>query len=120
MHGEAARHADHLARDEARIVAGEKCDDAGNVLGLAQAAEGNGALQRLVNLLPGWAFLHEGLQKRRLGWPGADDVDGDALLGQLTRERLRKGDDPALAGRIDALARRADAARIRGDIDDAP
>ena len=42
VHGQAAGDADHLARDEAGVVAAEEGDGAGQVIRLAQAAEAAG------------------------------------------------------------------------------
>ena len=53
-------------------------DDPQVIRWLAQAAEGNGALQRLVDLLSRGTFLDEGFEERRLGRAGTDDVNGDA------------------------------------------
>src|SRR5476651_1751837 len=51
VHGQAARHADRLAGDERRIVAGEEADRAGNILRLADALHRNGADQGGAHLL---------------------------------------------------------------------
>ena len=48
--------------------------------------------------------------------PGQMRVEDDALADQLARQRLGERDDAALAGRIDRLARRADAAGVRRDV----
>ena len=50
-HGEAARHAHHLAGDERGVVAGEEADGAVQVVRLAEAAERDGAAERLVELV---------------------------------------------------------------------
>ena len=116
-HRQAARHADHLAGDEAGLVGGEERDDAGDVVGLADALHRDGAHQRVVDLLPGVALAEEAAQDRRVGRSGADHVDRDAFARQLARQRLREGDDAALAGRVHRLAGGADARRVGGDVD---
>src|SRR5687768_7068615 len=87
-HGQAARNADYLAGDEARLLRGEEGDDAGNVIGLADALHRDGAHQGVVDLLAGFALAEEAAQDRRVGRPRADDVDGDALARKLAGEGL--------------------------------
>jgi len=51
VHGQAAGHADDLSGDEVGVVARKEGDDARDVLGLAEALQGDRALEALVDLL---------------------------------------------------------------------
>src|SRR3546814_13609901 len=78
-HVHAAGDREGLAGDEARIVRGEKCDDAGIVLRLAHALQGNAANHRVLPLDRLFALAEYARHHRRIGRPRADDVEKHAL-----------------------------------------
>src|SRR5690606_11044801 len=120
VHREAAGDRDGLAGDKARIVGGEEADDPGIVRRLREAAHRDGLFQRLGDAVGARAAASDPGKERRVGRAWANVVEGDAGAGKLTRDRLAEGNQAAFAGRIDRLARGADAARIGADIDHAP
>src|SRR5579883_2529151 len=77
-----------------------------------EAAERNGADQRLLHA------LRLALKQRRIGRAGAHAVDVDVVSRHFARQGFGKSDQTAFGGGIDGLAGAADAAGIAGDIDD--
>ena len=118
MHGETARDADGLAGDVGGVVRQQEGDQPRIVFRHAEAPHRNGALEPLGDAGAVRAF-EKAAQDRGIGRAGTERVEDDALADEFARERLGEGDDAALAGGIDRLARRADAAGVGGDVDDA-
>jgi Inner membrane protein CreD len=116
MHGEAARNTDHLSGDVLGVVAGQKRDDAGNILGPADAFHGNGALERLENFGAVLTAFQELRQKRRIRGPGANRVQTDAGARKLPGDALGECDDTALAGGVDGLHGGAHPAGVGCDV----
>src|SRR5690348_10825974 len=119
-HSEAAGNADHLPADKSGFLRCEKRDDARYVGGLPDALHWDGTHQRVIDLLSGFALAEEAAQDRRIGRSWTHHVHRDAPARDFARERLRERDDAALAGRVNRLARGADARRIGRNVDDAP
>ena len=97
----------------------KKAMRAGQVVGLAQTAQRDGAAEGFEQLgRVARAFGHTG-QQRGVGRAGADHVDGDALAGVFAGQRLGQGHQATLAGGIHGFARRAAACGIGRDVHDA-
>src|SRR6478752_8820659 len=107
-----AADADHLPRDARRTRLGEPRDGLGDVLGVAPLLERVHAPPDLPR--------REGDPRRHLGLDeaGGDRVDGDATIGDLTRQGGDEPDDAGLARAVVRLAPVARDARDRGDAHD--
>src|SRR5437879_5664944 len=116
-HRQTAADGERLAGHEGGVVGSEEGDRAREVRRLAEASERDRLLER-----GGEFFVPAGhlLEERRVRRPWTDYVDGDAVARDLARQRLREADDSGLRTRVDGLARRADAPRVRGDADNLP
>ena len=106
-----------LAGDVGGLVGREECHRGRDVGGLADPAQRDGAGQPVPQLLAVGGHL---VEQRGVGRAGADAVDRDAVPGHLPGQCLAEGDDAALGSRVHHLARGADAAGVRGDVDDPP
>ncbi len=113
-HGQAAADADHLSGDERRGVRREEQHGRGDLLRPRQAAKRDGFDQRL------FQPLGLGVEQRRVGRARAHAVDRDLVPGHLPGQRLGQRDHPALGARVDGFPGAADAARVAGQVDDAP
>src|SRR5215212_8193888 len=78
-----------LAGDEGRVRVGEEFDDAGDLVGFAEAADGDLG----DDLVEG--FLGDGLDHFGGDVAGCDGVDGDALAGGLLADVAGLADDRA-------------------------
>src|SRR6218665_736418 len=92
VHGQAARDAEDLGRDEAGVVAGKKGNGAGQVFGPTQAPERNGAFESLDEL----GRVAGGAATRRIG----RDV-GDAAGAALRHAGQRRMVHVQRAGQVD-------------------
>src|SRR5205085_9120876 len=112
-HREATGDGQRLAGDEAGIVGGEEDHGRSHVVGDAEPAPRDHALEALRELR---ALLRELLlEERRVGRTGAHAVYVDAMARDLARHGLGERDEPALGRGVHGLARRADAAGVGGD-----
>src|SRR5690242_18418013 len=75
------------ARDEGRVIGGEKARHLGDLAGLAQATDRNSRDDALEY------FWRHGHDHFGVDVAGTDHVDRDALLGGLLRQRLGEADD---------------------------
>src|SRR5208282_2680027 len=114
-HGEAAADRQRLPGDVGGFVGGEEGDRGRDIGGLADPAQRDGARQPVPQLLAVGGHL---VEQRGVGRAGADAVHRNAVPGHLPGQRLPEGDDAALGGRVHRLARGADPAGVRGDVDD--
>src|SRR4051794_24348425 len=85
----AAVHQQRLPADEARVVAGEEGDGAGDVLDLAAALD----RLSLEHLAPQALLVGVDLGRRGGEGAGRDRVGANALGAALSRERAREADD---------------------------
>src|SRR6266516_3716078 len=103
----------HLTRNGARQVGGEKEHRGGDVGALAESAQRNRSLKRLLDVLGQVLGQLGGDVARRHG------VDQHVARGQLLRHRLRKAEQAGLGGRVVGLPFVADQPHDAGDVDDA-
>jgi hypothetical protein len=69
--------------------------------------------------LRAFAAAGDGRQHGGFGRAGADAVGGDALAGGFAGNGFGEGNEAALGAGVDGFHRGADAAGVRGDIDEA-
>src|SRR5436853_628718 len=113
LHHHAAVDDQHLTRNVARQVGGEKEHRGGDVGTPAEAVQRDRGLERLLDVL--------GEALRQLGGDVArrHSVDQHVARGQLLRHRPREADQARLGRRIVGLAFVADQSHDAGDVDDA-
>src|SRR5437762_10432586 len=113
LHHHPAVDDQHLTRNVARQVGGEKEHRGGDVRALAESAQRNRSLKRLLDVLGQVLGQLGGDVARRHG------VDQHVARGQLLRHRLRKAEQAGLGGRVVGLPFVADQPHDAGDVDDA-
>jgi hypothetical protein len=106
------------AGHEGCLRRGEEADDAGDLLGPADALHQRRAVEQAAARLRVGGLVDALLQQGRQSRAGADAVDADAVAGMVDRQRLCQLHHPALGRDIDRQARRADQAEFGGDGDD--
>src|SRR4051812_39692356 len=102
-----------LAGDEGRFRVGEELHDAGDLVGFAEAPDGDLG----DDLVEG--FLGDGLDHLGGDVAGCDGVDGDALAGGLLGEAHGQAEQAGFGGGVVGLADVAGLADDRADVDDA-
>src|SRR6185312_4197578 len=101
------------ARDEAALVGHQEQHPAGDLLGLAEAADGDAGDDLLQH------FLGHGAHHLGVDIAGGDGVDGDALAGALLGQGLGEAVDARLGGGVVHLAVLPGLAVDGADVDDA-
>ena len=114
VHVLAAVHGHRRAGDEIGLVRDQEQHRAHDVVGLAEAADGN-AIDDLLQHLLGHRAHHVGVDVAR-----RDGVHGDVDLGPFLRQRLGEAVDAGLGRRVVHLAVLAGLAVDRADVHDAP
>src|ERR1039458_1540526 len=114
LHGHAAINRKHLAGDITSGRTSQKQDGIGDVVRLAEAAQGDLFQEPLARLGADFG-RHGGLNET-----GGDGVHRDAAARQFSGDGLGKADHARFAGAVIALAGVADQADHRSDVNDSP
>src|ERR1019366_2277709 len=112
LHIHAAVDGEHVPGDVGGLFAGQELHGAGDVLGLADAAERN------LGEVLGLHFIGQDPRHVGLDVAGGDGVDGDAAAADLLGEGLGHGDHAALGGGVVGLPGGSRLSHHGGDIDD--